>query len=150
MVVSDCRIKGSRAGTPRHFYRETAEKVRALSGVESAGGKINHLPLAGEMWGWLSSSKVAETRPGESRGGVRIAHSGLSATMRITVLQGPGHSRYRTMVNALVVLINEEAARTYGQRKIRSASNQLTNEETRPCGSRSPGVTRMPKTAPGP
>src|SRR5262249_42885844 len=51
MVVS---VAGSQEAAPErreNFYRELMTKVRSVPGVESVGG-INHLPLAGDIWGF--------------------------------------------------------------------------------------------------
>jgi hypothetical protein len=66
MVVS---VAGSQeAQTERRaiFYRQLLDGVRALPGVQSAGG-INHLPLAGDIWGWsFTIEGRPKPRPGES------------------------------------------------------------------------------------
>jgi len=59
MVVS---VAGSKEADPSRravFYRQLIERVRSLPGVDAAGG-INHLPLAGDLWGWPF---VIEGRP---------------------------------------------------------------------------------------
>jgi putative ABC transport system permease protein len=114
MVVS---VAGSREGEPGRraiFYRELLEKVRALPGVESAGG-INHLPLAGDMWGWpFVIEGRPKPRPGESPSAVyRIATPGYLESMRIPLLQGRDIAATDDVTAPGVVLINQEAARTY-------------------------------------
>jgi len=114
LVVS---VAGSKEGEPGRraiFYRELLEKVRALPGVESAGG-INHLPLAGDMWGWpFVIEGRPKPRPGESPSGVyRIATPGYLESMRIRLLQGRDIAATDDVNAPGVVLINEEAARTY-------------------------------------
>ena len=71
------------------FYRELLNRVRALPGVESAGG-INHLPLAGDIWGWsFNIEGRPRPRPGESPMAVyRVAMPGYFQTMRLPVLHG--------------------------------------------------------------
>jgi putative ABC transport system permease protein len=70
MVVS---VAGSKEADPARravFYHQLIERVRSLPGVQAAGG-INHLPLAGDLWGWpFVVEGRPKPRPGESHGGV--------------------------------------------------------------------------------
>jgi putative ABC transport system permease protein len=114
MVVSVAGSKEAEPGRRAIFYRELLEKVRALPGVGSAGG-INHLPLAGDMWGWpFVIEGRPKPRPGESPSAVyRIATPGYLQSMRIPVLQGRDIAATDDVNTPGVVLINEAAARTY-------------------------------------
>ena len=51
MVVGVAGTEQAAAGHTGNFYREVLQKVSAVPGVESASG-INHLPLAGDEWGF--------------------------------------------------------------------------------------------------
>src|SRR5262249_41902218 len=47
-------VAGSKVSGPNQraeFYREMVRHIRAMPGIQSAG-VINHLPLAGDIWGW--------------------------------------------------------------------------------------------------
>lgn len=68
MVVSVAGSNEADAERRVLFYRQLLDRVRALPGVESAGG-INHLPLAGDIWGWsFNIEGRPKPRPGESPG----------------------------------------------------------------------------------
>jgi putative ABC transport system permease protein len=82
--------------------------------VESASG-INHLPLAGDIWGWpFIIAGRPKPRPGESPGAVyRIVMPGYFETMRLPLrrgrdIQASDHARAQG-----VVVINERAASAY-------------------------------------
>jgi hypothetical protein len=75
----------------RIFYRELLEKVRALPGVESAGG-INHLHSRRRCVGLaVRHSKVAQSLARRIAVGAiyRIATPGYLEAMRLPLLQGP-------------------------------------------------------------
>ena len=114
MVVS---VAGTQEAEPHRraiFYKQLIERVRALPGVEAAGG-INHLPLAGDMWGWpFTIEGRPKPLPGESPTGVyRIVMPGYFETMRLPVLHGREIAATDDAGAPGVVLINEKAARTY-------------------------------------
>jgi putative ABC transport system permease protein len=114
MVVS---VAGTQEAEPHRraiFYKQLLERVQALPGVEAAGG-INHLPLAGDMWGWpFTIEGRPKPLPGESPTGVyRIVMPGYFETMRLPVLRGRGIAATDDAGAPGVVLINEKAARTY-------------------------------------
>jgi putative ABC transport system permease protein len=50
MIVSVSGSKEEDPGRRELFYRQLIERVRSLPGVQAAGA-INHLPLAGDLWG---------------------------------------------------------------------------------------------------
>jgi putative ABC transport system permease protein len=114
MVVS---VAGSNEAEPERrvlFYRELLDRVRALPGVESAGG-INHLPLAGDIWGWsFNIEGRPRPRPGESPMAVyRVAMPGYFQTMRLPVLRGRAIAESDDARAPGVVMINERAANQY-------------------------------------
>ncbi len=114
MVVSVTGSKEAAVGSREMFYRQLLEKVRALPGVESAAG-INHLPLAGDLWGWpFMIEGRAKPRPGEAPAGVyRIATPGYFRTMKIPILRGRDISPADNWSAPGVVVINERAAQRY-------------------------------------
>ena len=109
--VAGSREEGSVQRTA--FYRQLLERVRALPGVVSAGG-INHLPLAGDFWGWPFTIEGRPTpRPGEfPTAAYRIALPGYFETMRLPIVQGRGIMASDDSGNGVVV-INERAARDF-------------------------------------
>jgi predicted permease len=114
MVVS---VAGSKEGEPGRravFYRELLEKVRALPGVEAAGG-INHMPLEGDMWGWpFAIEGRPKPRPGESPGAIyRIATPGYFEAMHLPLLQGRDIAATDDANAPGVVIVNESAANRY-------------------------------------
>ena len=114
MVVS---VAGSREGEANRraiFYRELLDQLRSTPGVQSAGA-INHLPLAGDIWGWpFAIEGRPKSRPGESPVAVyRIVMPGYLETMRLSVLRGRAISEADDASAPGVVLINERAARRY-------------------------------------
>lgn len=114
MVVS---VAGSNEAPPparEIFYRQLLEKVRALPGVVSAGA-INHLPLAGDLWGWPFA---IEGRPKPHRGDepaavYRIAMPGYFETMRLPLLRGRTILASDDARAAGVVIVNQRAADEY-------------------------------------
>jgi predicted permease len=114
MVVSVAGSQESPAPRRELFYRQLLDRVRALPGVESAGG-INHLPLAGDMWGWaFTIQSRPKPRPGESPNAVyRIVMPGYFETMRLPILRGRAITTADDSRAPGVVLINERAAARY-------------------------------------
>jgi putative ABC transport system permease protein len=114
MVVSVAGSKEAAAGNREIFYRQLLGRVRALPGVESAAA-INHLPLAGDLWGWpFTIEGRPKPRPGDEPGGVyRIATPGYFRTMKIPLLRGRDIAETDTGSAPGVVVINEKAARSY-------------------------------------
>jgi putative ABC transport system permease protein len=114
MIVS---VAGSaEAAPPRRelFYRELLDRIRALPGVESAGA-INHIPLAGDEWGWsFTIEGRPKPRPGEFPGAVyRIVMPGYFEAMRLPVLRGRPIGGQDDARAPGVVLINQRAATAY-------------------------------------
>ncbi len=114
MAVSVAGTQESESHRRGIFYTQLIERVRALPGVEAAGG-INHLPLAGDMWGWpFTIEGRPKPLPGESPIGVyRIVMPGYFETMRLPVLRGREIASSDD-ANALgVAMINESAVQRY-------------------------------------
>jgi putative ABC transport system permease protein len=114
MVVSVAGSNEAAMGNREIFYRQLLERVRAIPGVESAAG-INHLPLAGDLWGWpFVIEGRPKPRPGDFPGGVyRIATPGYFHTMRIPLLRGRDIAETDTKNAPGVVVLNEKAAHSY-------------------------------------
>ncbi|MCC6539926.1 MAG: ABC transporter permease [Bryobacterales bacterium] len=114
MVVS---VAGSPEAVPNrreNFYRQLVQQVGALPGVVSASG-INHLPLAGDLWGWpFVIEGRPRPRPGESPVGVyRIAMPGYFETMRLPLRRGRSLTEQDDQRAPGVAVINERAAQAY-------------------------------------
>ncbi len=112
MVVS---VAGSKeSGQRETFYRQLLERVRAIPGVESAGG-INHLPLAGDLWGWpFTIEGRPKIGPNDSKSAYyRIVTPGYFQAMRIPLVRGRDISATDIAGAPGVVIINERAASRY-------------------------------------
>jgi putative ABC transport system permease protein len=110
-------VAGSPQGEPGQreiFYRRIVEQIGKLPGVESSGA-INHLPLAGDIWGVpfeIEGRLAAAT--GQSPAGVyRLVMPGYFSTMRLPVLRGRDIGDGDHSKAPGVAIINEEAARRY-------------------------------------
>jgi len=114
MVVSVAGLNEASEERRGIFYSQLLDRVRALPGVASAGG-INHLPLAGDIWGWsFAIEGRPKPRPGESPGAVyRVVMPGYFETMRLPVLRGRAITERDDAHAPGVVLINERAASQY-------------------------------------
>jgi putative ABC transport system permease protein len=114
MVVSVAGTNESEPGRRAIFYHQFLDQVRALPVVESAGG-INHLPLAGDLWGWsFDFEGRAKARPGDEAVAVyRIATPGYFQTMRLPLLKGRDIAVTDDDRAPGVVIINERAARDF-------------------------------------
>jgi putative ABC transport system permease protein len=114
MIVSVAGSKEAEAGHRGIFYRQLIDRVRSLPGVQAAGG-INHLPLAGDLWGW---SFVIEgrpkPRPGESpRAVYRMVTPGYFEAMRLPLVRGRDVTEIDNETASGAVIINEQAAKQY-------------------------------------
>jgi putative ABC transport system permease protein len=111
MVVSVAGTKESQPGARAVFYTELLERVRAIPGVVAAAG-INHLPLAGDLWGWnFLIEGRPRPRPGELPIAVyRLVTPGYFETMRLPVLVGRDVSPTDDTRAPGVVIINQRAA----------------------------------------
>lgn len=114
MIVSVAGSKESDSQRREIFYRDLLDRVRAIPGVQSAGG-INHLPLAGDLWGWpFAIEGRPKPRPGDSPGAVyRIVTPGYFETMRLPLIRGRYISDSDNAGAPGVVIVNERAARQY-------------------------------------
>jgi predicted permease len=114
MVVS---VAGSREAPPgprELFYRQLLDRVRNLPGVEAAGA-INHLPLAGDVWGYsFLIDGRPKPRPGEEAMAVyRIVMPGYFETMRLPIVRGRAIAAGDDSRSTGVVVINQAAADRY-------------------------------------
>jgi predicted permease len=114
MVVSVSGSKEEDPGRRGIFYRQLIERVRSLPGIQAAGA-INHLPLAGDLWGWhFAIEGRSKPRPGEApRAVYRIVTPGYFAAMRLPLVRGRDITETDNVTAPGVILINEQAARQY-------------------------------------
>jgi predicted permease len=114
MVVSVAGTSQEDPGRRETFYRELLARVNALPRVRSAGA-INHLPLAGDLWGLPFEIDGREKpRPGESPlAAYRIVMPGYFETMRLPVIRGRAITDQDDLRSPGVVVINERAAQAF-------------------------------------
>jgi putative ABC transport system permease protein len=114
MVVS---VTGAPEAQPQRraaFYQELVERVRALPGVKAASA-INHLPLAGDLWGWPFTVEGRPLpRPGESpTAAYRVVLPGYFEAMGIPLLQGRDVTPADRLGSPGVVVVNDWMARRH-------------------------------------
>jgi predicted permease len=114
MIVSVSGSKEEDPGRRELFYRQLLERVRSLPGVQAAGA-INHLPLAGDLWGWhFAIEGRPKPRPGEEPGAVyRMVTPGYFSAMRLPLVRGRDLTEADNVTAPGVVIVNEQAARQY-------------------------------------
>ena len=114
MEVSVAGSKQADSGRREIFYRQLIERVRSLPGIQAAGA-INHLPLAGDIWGWsFMIEGRPKPRPGEAPGAVyRMVTPGYFDAMRLPLVRGRDVSEADNATAPGVVIINENAAKQY-------------------------------------
>jgi putative ABC transport system permease protein len=114
MIVSVSGSKEEDPGRRELFYRQLLERVRFLPGVQAAGA-INHLPLAGDLWGWhFAIEGRPKPRLGEEPGAVyRMVTPGYFSTMRLPLVRGRDLTEADNVTAPGVVIVNEQAARQY-------------------------------------
>ena len=114
MIVSVSGSKEEDPGRRELFYRQLIERVRSLPGVQAAGA-INHLPLAGDLWGWhFAIEGRPKSRPGEKPGAVyRMVTPGYFSAMRLPMIRGRDITEADNVTAPGVVIVNEQAARQY-------------------------------------
>jgi predicted permease len=110
-------VAGSAQAEPQNraaFYRQALERIRELPGVSSASG-INHLPLAGDIWGWSFSIEGRPIpAPGESPDAAyRVVLPGYFATMGIPILRGRDIAESDDLRAPGAVVINEWLAKRH-------------------------------------
>jgi len=114
MTVSVAGTRHAPAPLRAAFFDEAVERVRALPGVESASA-VNHLPLAGDIWGFsFNIEGHAAPAPGERpTAAYRVARPDYFRTMRIPILEGRSFDERDNEQAPGVLVINETMARRY-------------------------------------
>jgi putative ABC transport system permease protein len=96
-----------------NFYRELADRVRAVPGVESAG-VVRVLPLATTIGDYgLDVDGFVEGPGRNAKGDWQIVSDGAFEAMGSRLVRGRWFSAADTMASAPVAVINETMARTY-------------------------------------
>ncbi len=110
-------VAGTREADPSlraGFYRQALERIRALPSVASASA-INHLPLAGDIWGWSFTIQGRPTpAPGESPSAAyRVVLPGYFAAMGIPIRSGRDIAERDDLNAPGAVVINECLAKRH-------------------------------------
>jgi putative ABC transport system permease protein len=96
-----------------NFYRELAERVRAVPGVESAG-VVRVLPLATTIGDYgLDVDGFVEGPGRNAKGDWQIVSDGAFEAMGSRLVRGRWFNQADTLASAPVAVINETMARTY-------------------------------------
>jgi len=114
MVVSVTGSAEAPSGRRLSFYQYLLARVRRTPGIEAASA-INHLPLAGDTWGF---SFVVDGQPAPSKGDeptavYRVVMPGYFDTMGLRIVRGRDVSDADTATSAGVVIVNEFLAGKY-------------------------------------
>jgi predicted permease len=112
MGVSVAGTRQAEPGRRQILYREILERFAAIPGVKAAGA-INHVPIAGDIWGF---PYTIEGRPKPAPGQAPVAAyravlPGYFATMRLPILRGRDVASTDVAGAPGVVLVNEFLAR---------------------------------------
>jgi predicted permease len=113
MVVSVAGAQDANANRAA-FYEQALERIRALPGVNSASA-INHLPLAGDVWGipFFIEGRPIPKRGEELYGAFRVVLPGYFQTMNIPILQGRDFRRTDDGSAPNVAIVNQYLAQHY-------------------------------------
>jgi putative ABC transport system permease protein len=111
VVALEVSVAGTGQAEPGRravLYPQILERIAGLPGVRAAGA-INHLPIAGDIWGWPYRIEGRPTpRPGESPvAAYRAVMPGYFAAMRLPILRGRDVAPSDTASAPGVVLVNE-------------------------------------------
>jgi predicted permease len=101
-------------GTAREtLYRSVVRAIEAVPSVRSAA-LINHVPLAGDLWGYGVSVEGRPVPSGRGDNAVyRVAGPNYFATMRVPVLTGREFNDHDSANAPLVAIVNESLAKKY-------------------------------------
>jgi len=114
MTVSTTGTPAADSSRHAQFYTEALARVNNVPGVVSAS-YINHLPLAGDQWGFRFRVEGRPTpRPGESPTATyRVVFPKYFATMRLPIISGRDIAETDRLDAPPVVVINEFMAKTH-------------------------------------
>ena len=114
VVSLEVSVAGTRYAAPEKrpaLYREVLERLAAVPGVAAAGA-INHIPVAGDVWGFpYAVEGRPRALPGESPFAVyRAVLPGYFAAMRLRIVRGRDVAWSDDAGAPGVVLVNEALA----------------------------------------
>ncbi len=111
MIVSVAGTGSAEPARRAAFFQDVVRDASALPGVTAASA-INHLPLAGDIWGWpFRVEGLPEPKPGESPTATyRVVLPGYFRTMGIPVRRGRDVSDEDRAGAPGVVVVNESLA----------------------------------------
>lgn len=114
MVVSVAGTQEFEPSRRMPFYQEVVQRIQSMGGVRSVSA-INHIPLAGDLWG---IPYLVEGRPVPKRGEVpgavyRVVLPGYFETMQIPLLRGRDFTANDNVNAPGVVIINQTFAKQY-------------------------------------
>ena len=114
MVVGVAGTEEEAAGHTGNFYQQVLQRVTAVPGVQFASA-INHLPLAGDDWGWPFHIEGRPlVPPGEGPVATyRVVFPGYFRAMHIPILRGRDLAEGDGLQAPGVVVINDYLARRY-------------------------------------
>ena len=114
MVVGVAGTEEEAAGHTGNFYQQVLQRVNAVPGVQFASA-INHLPLAGDDWGWPFHIEGRPlVPPGEGPVATyRVVFPGYFRAMHIPILRGRDLAEGDGLQAPGVVVINDYLARRY-------------------------------------
>ena len=137
LVAMEVSAAGTRYADPSRrpaFFREMADRVRQIPGVESASA-INHLPLVGDTWGFpfAVAGRPAPRPEDQPRAVFRVVMPGYFQTMRLGLIAGRDFTDRDVLDAPHVAIVSEFMARKHwpGQDPIgqRIAAGDLTHPD---------------------
>src|SRR5205814_3279211 len=104
-------VTGTREAEPGHrvdFYREVLTRLAALPGVAAAGA-INHLPLAGDIWGFsFYPEGQPRPAPGEAPSAAyRVTLPGYFSAVGLPIVRGRDFADADTLGAPEVAVVNQ-------------------------------------------
>lgn len=116
VIAAEVSVKGtpsSAAGNRAQFYQQLVDKVSALPGVQAVSA-INHLPLAGDVWGLGVTIEGSVPAPDERRSATyRVVLPGYFRAMGIKIEQGHDITINDRLQTEPVVVVNQQFAKRY-------------------------------------
>jgi predicted permease len=113
-VVSVTGSAEAQPGRRALFFQSLVERIQRLPGVTAASG-INHLPLAGDIWGfpfWVEGEP--RPRPGEQHTATyRVVLPGYFRTMGVPILRGRDFTADDRLDSPGVAVVNQKLAGQY-------------------------------------
>jgi putative ABC transport system permease protein len=114
MIVSTTGTPAADSSRHEQFYVDALARVKAIPGIADAS-YINHLPIAGDMWGmaFLIEGRPVP-HPGDAPSATyRVVFPGYFATMRLHILRGRDVANTDRADAPRVVIINDYMAKRH-------------------------------------